>query len=229
MSRGAGKIDRRRRCTVDRASPRRKLPAMTLHLLVVGWLSLLLAPLPSKAKEAQPGPEVYEAQTLQPGYEMPAVTRAPKLNWKPGRYAALALAVPEVVAMEQFDMWNAGPNWPQVEVGVVVVTEHAGDSSRFMAFLVDVRQQRIAAARAGDKAKHLLTIGQMPAAPNGKDPHEALPPGVMTLASSGAVIIVRPPVPPGPAGVPKDLVARMLDAASLVAFADEVVAKGLPI
>lgn len=201
---------------------------MTLHLLLAGWLSLFLAPLPgSKVPPVVPGPEIKQLP-LGPEYEVP-VTRPPKLSWKPGAYAAASLVVPETLALEKFDQWQFGPNWPLVEVGVVVVTDHADDPMRFMAFLVDVRQQRIAAVREGDKAKHLLTIGQMPAKVGDTGTHGSVPPTIMTLAGSGAVIIVRPPVPPGPAGVPKDLVAKILDAGTVAAFAGEMIGKVQPI
>lgn len=204
---------------------------MTLHL-IAALISTLLAPLPDGGKPATPGPVTPGPVASGPvtpdaraGLELPVVPRAPKLTWKPGTYAPASLVLPEVTPMEKFDMWQFGPNWPQVEVGVVVVTDHAGDPGRFMAFLVDVKQQRIAAIREGDKGRHLQTIGQM-AGEGGKG---SVPPSIMSLAGSGAVIIVRPPVPPGPAGIPKDLVARMLDTASLAAFAGEMIGKVQPI
>lgn len=199
---------------------------MTLHL-IAALMSLFLAPLPDGGKPVTPvpvtpGPAMPEVKV---GLEAPVVARPPKLTWKPGTYAPASLKLPEVTAMEKFDMWQPGPNWPQVEVGVVVVTDHADDPGRFMAFLVDVKQQRIAAIREGEVGKHLQTVGHM-AGENGKG---SVPTSILSLAGSGAVIIVRPPVPPGPAGIPRDLVTRILDTASLAAFAGEMIGKVQPI
>lgn len=200
---------------------------MSLHVLLAGWLSVLVAPLPG-VKLPPMAPGVADKASL-PELDAP-VNRAPRLGWRPGAYTAEALKLPEVLPLEKLDMWQQGPGWPQVEVGVVVVTDHADDPARFMAFLVDVKQQRVAAVREGDKLRHLLTIGQMAGQkPGSADAHGSAPTSILTLAGSGAVIIVRPPVPPGPAGVPRDLVARMMDAATLAAFAGGLIAQVQPI
>ncbi|MDC0721318.1 hypothetical protein [Nannocystis bainbridge] len=116
--------------------------------------------------------------------------------------APASLEVPELVAMERLDDWKAGPRWPEVAESAVVVTPHADDRGRFMAFLVDVKERRIVAVRDGDTRKHLAQIGP---------PANHRVPVDVSDEISGAVIIVRPPKPPGPRGLPKDLVARIVE------------------
>ncbi len=181
--------------------------------LLVALSSQLLAPTSKNFPESPEPPAVESPAPVK----YPAVTRAPRLAWKPGSYALESLKLPGTQAMESFDQWSGGPNWPAVDVGVVVVTDSADDPGRFMAFLVDVGGQRIAAVRDGDKAKHLMVIGQMP--PGKGASEQAVPPGKMSLAGSGAVIILRPPVPPGPAGVPDGLAAKILDAGTFASQA----------
>jgi hypothetical protein len=206
---------------------------MTLHLLLAGWLSLLLAPLPDPGKEVPlppKGGELAPEAAARPSLELPASSRAAKVSWRPGKYALASLTLPETIPLEKFDMWQPGPNWPAAAVGVVVVTDHALDPARFMAFLVDVKSQRVVAVREGDRVKHLATIGQTQAeVPEHSLGQDGAPPaGKWQLAGSGAVIIVRPPQPPGPNGVPKGLVAKILDAATLAAYAGQWLAEPLP-
>lgn len=191
-------------------------------LVLVGWLTATLAPLPPVHKYPTPELEKPKMPEQMPEFEkpaakLPAVTRPAKVQIKPGSYALESLQLPKVVAMEQFDGWQPGPAWPYVDGGVVVVTDSAADPLRFMAFLVDVNTQRIVAIRDGSKANHLLLIGQMQTVDvnGGKDPHQAIPPTIMQLAGSGAVIILRPPVPPGPNGIPDDFTTLVLDAATV--------------
>lgn len=205
---------------------------MNVSLLVLSlWLSTTMAPL-SPGKLPPMNPEPAPAGKLDPSVaklptpmsepqwsgKLPPKTIAPKLMWKPGSYAAESLKVPQALAIEQFEAWQKGPAWPQVDGGVVVVTDNAQDPNRFLAFLVEVKAQRIVAVRDGDKAKHLMIIGQVTTVQspeNGTNPGGVVPPSIMQLAGSGAVIILRPPVPPGPSGVPDDLVAKILDTATI--------------
>jgi hypothetical protein len=204
---------------------------MNVSLLVLAlWLSSTMAPdSPTKVPSPVLDPSVSKYPTPSPdkwvpkeAAKLPAKTTAAKLLWKPGSYAAESLKLPQALPIEQFDAWNQGPGWPQVDGGVVVVTDNAKDSHRFLAFLVDVKAQRIVAIRDGDKAKHLMIIGQTQApvpSESGLYPGGVVPPSIMQLAGSGAVIILRPPVPPGPAGVPDDLVAKILDSATIASQA----------
>jgi hypothetical protein len=193
---------------------------MNVSLLVLAlWLSDQ-SPLDSKY------PAPVPVQDPAPKAKPPTVTKPAKLLWKPGSYAIASLKLPETIKMEQFEVWQQGPAWPQLEHGVVVVTDHAGDPNRFLAFLVDVKAQKIAAVRDGDKGKHFLMIGQMQSVENNKDPQGGVPTSIMTLAGSGAVIIIRPPQPPGPNGLPDDLVAKILDAGTIAGQAAEWVTNG---
>ena len=128
--------------------------------LLVALSSQLLAPTSKNFPETSEAPMVEQAAPVK----VPNATRAPRLAWKPGLYALESLKLPETLTMESFEQWSGGPNWPSVEAGVVVVTDSADDPMRFMAFLVDTKLQRIAAVRDGDKAKHLMTVGQIPPA-----------------------------------------------------------------
>jgi hypothetical protein len=207
-------------------------------LVLVGWLSAALAPLSPVNK--YPSPELEQAKPVpleqqKPGLEkpaakLPAITRPAKVQIRPGDYSLESLQLPKVVAMEQFDGWQPGPAWPYVDGGVVVVTDNAADPLRFLAFLVDVTNQRIVAIRDGHKASHLLLIGQMPTVDidGGKDPHGSIPPTIMQLAGSGAVIILRPPVPPGPNGIPDDFTRMLLDAATVTGRVATMVNLGRP-
>ena len=186
--------------------------------LLVALSSQLLAPTSKNFPETSEAPMVEQAAPIK----YPNATRAPRLSWKPGSYALDSLKLPDTLTMESFEQWSGGPNWPSVEAGVVVVTDSVDDPARFMAFLIDVKLQRIAAVRDGDKAKHLMTVGQLTPA---KGDGSAVPPIKMSLAGSGAVIILRPPVPPGPSGVPDGLVAKILDAGAIASQAYQWVAK----
>lgn len=190
-------------------------------LVLAGWLSTSLAPLePSKypTPEKVPTPEQQVPQS-RPA-KIPAVTRPPKLSFRPGSYSLESLKLPAVEKIENFEGWQQGPAWPVIEDAVVVLTDDVADPQRFVAYLVDPKAQRIAAIRSGDKARHLLTIGQMGAVEKPpKEYSESVPPSIMTLAGSGAVIILRPPPPPGPNGQPDDLVRRILDAGAVAGVA----------
>ncbi|MBZ5713804.1 hypothetical protein [Nannocystis pusilla] len=137
-----------------------------------------------------------------------------KSCWRTGSPGSLE--VPEVVAMERFSDWKAGPRWPEVADGAVVVTPHADDPARFMAFLVDVDQRKIAAVREGETAKHLALVGP---------PASGRLPVDVSDEISGAVIIIRPPKPPGPRGLPKDLVARIIEVGDAAARANRWIAR----
>jgi hypothetical protein len=209
-------------------------------LVLVGWLSATLAPLSPTSK--YPSPELEQAKQVpldqpmpspeldKPAAKLPAITKPARVQIKPGKYALESLQLPKVVAMEQFDGWQPGPAWPYVDSGVVVVTDNAADPSRFLAFLVDVNNQRILAIRDGNKANHLLLVGQMQGLDvnGGKDPYNAVPATIMTLAGSGAVIILRPPVPPGPSGIPDDFTSLVLDAATVTGRVAGMVSLGKP-
>lgn len=201
-------------------------------LLLAGWLSAALAPIDPKDPKGQiPSqqdakldkgslPDVPQIQPL-PAAKLPAVTRPARAVLRPGAYALDSLKLPEIVKMEAFDAWPQGAAWPQVERGVVVVTTHADDSQRFMAFLVDLNNQRIAAIRDGDIAKHLPGVGDVQTVGKpGKVAHEGgAPTTTPALAGSGAVIILAPPRPPGPRGLPDDLTAKILDVATMMGAA----------
>jgi len=189
---------------------------MNVSLVVLAaWWSAVLAPIePENPKDPSPVVEPVDGGSSKP----PRVTRPPKFSWTPGNYSLDSLKIPQVQPIEKIDTWQPGPNWPYVEDAVVVVIEHPQDPYRFLAFLVDVRAQKFAAAREGDQAKHLATIGHMRPSDFDKD-GQVRPHSIMDLAGSGAVIILKPPPPPGPNGLPDDLRRRMLDSANIASQA----------
>ena len=191
---------------------------MNLSLVVLAaWWSAVLAPIePVDPKTPSPVVEPIDDGSGKP----PRVTQPPKISFTPGIYSRESLKLPDILPIEKIEIeaWQPGPDWPYVEDAVVVVIEHPQDPYRFLAFLVDVRKQRFAAAREGDQAKHLATIGHMRPSDFGKD-GQTRPHTIMDLAGSGAVIILKPPPPPGPNGLPDDLRRRMLDSASLASQA----------
>lgn len=202
---------------------------MNSSLLVLAlWLSSTMAPEsptkvpspvldPSVSKVPMPVPDKWVPREAP---KLPAKTTAAKLLWKPGSYSAESLKVPQTLPIEQFDQWNQGPGWPQIDGGVVVVIDNANDPHRFLAYLVDVKAQKIAAVRDGDKTKHLMIIGQTQVPqPADKNPGGVQVWSIMQLAGSGAVIILRPPPPPGPGGVPDDLIPKILDSATIASQA----------
>lgn len=209
---------------------------MNVSLLVVAlWLSSTMAPdSPSKVPSPVVEPTINKYPTPMPDKwvpseapKLPAKTTAAKLTWKPGSYAAESLKLPQTLAIEQFEQWNQGPGWPQVDGGVVVVIDSANDPHRFVAYLVDVKAQKVAAVREGDKTKHLMMIGQTQVSqPDDKNPGGVQVWSIMQLAGSGAVIILRPPPPPGPGGKPDDLVAKILDSATIASQAGAWMAGG---
>ncbi|PCC71025.1 hypothetical protein SAMN02745121_02504 [Nannocystis exedens] len=200
---------------------------MNVSLIIfAAWWSAVLAPIePANPKVPSPAPVSPKVPSpvltpLNPKLDpskLPKVTQAPKLMFKPGSYSFESLKLPEVLPLEKFEHWQGGPNWPQLESSVVVVTDHSQDPHRFMAFLVDLKEQRIAAIREGDITKHLGTIGQQ--GPGDDNHQQAVPQSILGLAGSGAVIVLKPPVPPGPSGIPDDLVRRILDSGNIAAQA----------
>ena len=187
--------------------------------LLAGWLSAALAPLDPKQGKY---PESEQVQPPAPASKPPAITRPAKASLRPGSYSLESLKPPEVLKLEAFEAWSQGAAWPELERGVVIVTNHADDPQRFMAFLVDVKGQRIAAVRDGETARHLAIITQGQTAPRpGKDEHGQITPTTQSLAGSGVVIVVTLPRPPGPRGWPDDLTARILDVATMSGSAAE--------
>jgi hypothetical protein len=208
---------------------------MNMSLLVLSlWLSSTVAsegPIrippvdPTVDKALLPSPDKWVPKEAP---KLPAKTTAAKLLWKPGSYSAESLKLPQRLPIEQFDQWNQGPGWPQIDGGVVVVIDDSGDPHRFLAYLVDVKAQKVAAIRDGDKTKHLMMIGQTQVPqPSDKNPGGVQVWSIMQLAGSGAVIILRPPPPPGPGGVPDDLIPKILDAATIASQAGASMS-GLP-
>lgn len=201
-------------------------------LLLAGWLSAALAPLDPKDPKGQvptqeapklekvPTQDVPQVQPL-PAAKLPAITRPARASLRPGAYALESLKLPEILKMEAFDAWPQGAAWPQVDRAVVVVTTHADDPQRFMAFLVDLNNQRIAAIRDGDIARHLHGIGEVQTVGKpGKPAYDGSAPATTPmLAGSGAVIILAPPRPPGPRGIPDDFTAKLLDVATMMGAA----------
>jgi hypothetical protein len=104
-----------------------------------------------------------------------------------------------------------------VAEGAVVVTPHADDPARFLAFLVDAKERKLVAVREGETRKHLASMGPPT---NGRLPVD------VSDQISGAVIILRPPKPPGPRGVPKDLVARIIEVGVMAGRANRWLAAG---
>lgn len=201
---------------------------MNLSLVVLAaWWSAVLAPIepvnpkvPSPVDPKMPAP-VYEPSVEQIA-KLPRVTRPPKFSWQPGNYSLESLKLPELIPIEKVDAWVPGPNWPYVEEGAVVVTEHPKEPHRFIAYLVDVKAQKIAAIREGDQVKHLSTIGHMRPGDFDKD-GQSVPQSIFGLAGSGAVIVLKPPVPPGPPGFPDDFKRRILDAGNIAFQASRAV------
>lgn len=218
---------------------------MNLALVIIAaWWSAVLAPIePANPKGQVPilNPKVLRPEQVDTGKfpqvpqipqfppqseqidtsKLPKVTQAPKFAFKSGSYSAESMKLPEVLQLEKFEHWQGGPNWPYLESSVVVVTDHGQDPNRFVAFLVDLKDQRIAAIRDGDIHKHFATIGHM-VPPDGKY-QEGVPQTIMGLAGSGAVIILRPPVPPGPPGFPDELVRRILDTGNIAGVAGQLI------
>lgn len=207
-------------------------------VILTAWWSALLAPIePVKPKVPSPVPvspkvpSTHVAPLKPPPppppeqidtSKLPKISQAPLFTWKPGNYSAESLKLPEVIPMEKFDGWHGGPNWPQLDHAVIVVTDNAKDPQRFMAFMVDLRDQRVAAIRDGDRHKHFASIGQT--VPGDNNHQQAVPQSIMSLAGSGAVIILRPPVPPGPGGIPDDITRRILDASNIAGQAGLAIA-----
>ena len=199
-------------------------------VIIAAWWSAVLAPIepanpkvPTPQQQVDTGkfPQIPEIPKFPPPPEqlskLPKVTQVPKLSFKPGSYSAESLKLPEVKQLENLDHWQGGPNWPPLESSVVVVIENEQDPSRFFAFLVDLKDQRIAAIREGDIHKHFATIGSM--APLDGNHQEGVPQTLIGLAGSGAVVILRPPPPIGPPGFPNDLVRKILDAGNIAGAA----------
>lgn len=183
-------------------------------LLLAGWLSATLAPLDPK-QDKVPTPDSEQAQMPPPG-KPPAITTPAKAVLRPGSYSLDSLKRPEVLTMEAYEAWPQGAAWPAVERPVIVVTHHDKDPQRFVAFLVDVQGQRIAAIRDGDIGRHLPLIGHTQTV-DGPDKYAQghASPATPALAGSGAVIILLPPRPVGPRGQPDDFTARILDVATM--------------
>ncbi|WAS94003.1 hypothetical protein [Nannocystis punicea] len=207
---------------------------VSLVILAAWWSAFVspIVPVSPKVPSPVPGPMKPESPSTEVGplnpkvppppeqidtSKLPRVTQAPKFSFRAGNYSAESLKLPEVLQLEKFEHWQGGPNWPQLESAVVVVTDNSQDSQRFLAFLVDLKEQRVAAIRDGDLVKHFGTIGQ--GLPGDGKYQEGAPQNFMGLAGSGAVIILRPPVPPGPPGFPDDLVRRILDTGNIAAQA----------
>ncbi|MBZ5715530.1 hypothetical protein [Nannocystis pusilla] len=199
-------------------------------VVLAAWWSVVLAPIepvnpkvpPSGVESLDPRmPSVSESVGEQLT-KLPRVTRAPKFSWQPGTYSLESLKLPDLIPIEKAGAWAPGPNWPYVEDGAVVVTEHPQDPHRFIAYLVDVKAQKIAAIREGDQAMHLSTIGHMRPGDFDKD-GQSVPQSFSGLAGSGAVIILKPPVPPGPPGFPDDFKRRILDAGNIAYQASRAV------
>lgn len=204
-------------------------------VIIAAWWSAVLAPIepvnpkvprPPEQVDTRDFPQIPQTPRFTPPEQidtskLPKVTQAPKFSFKSGSYSAESMKLPEVMQLEKFDHWQGGPNWPYLESSVVVVTDHAQDPDRFFAFLVDLKDQRIAAIRDGDIHKHFATIGHM-VGPDDKY-QQGVPQTFMGLAGSGAVIILRPPVPPGPPGFPDDLVRRILDTGNIAGVAGQLI------
>jgi hypothetical protein len=199
-------------------------------VIIAAWWSAVLAPIepanpkvPTQQVDTGRSPQVPQIPKFPPPPEqldtskLPKVTQVPKFSFKPGSYSAESMKLPEVMQLENIDHWQGGPKWPYLENSVVVVTEDVQDPSRFFAFLVDLKDQRIAAIREGDIHKHFATIGHMPP-PDGKY-QEGVSRTFMGLAGSGAVIVLRPPKPSGPRGLPDDLVRKILDTGNIAGAA----------
>ncbi|WP_434421188.1 hypothetical protein [Nannocystis pusilla] len=201
-------------------------------VIIAAWWSAVLAPIePANPKvptqqqvDTSRFPQVPQTPKFPPPPEqlskLPKVTQVPKISFKPGDYSAESMKLPDVMQLEKLDPWQGRPNWPPVERSVVVVMENEQDPNRFLAFLVDLKDQRIAAIRDGDIHKHFATIGSMTPL-DGKRP-EGVPQTLMGLAGSGAVIILPPPPPIGPPGIPNDLVRRILDTGNIAGAAAQV-------
>lgn len=188
-------------------------------LVLAAWLSAALAPLDPK-QDKVPTPDSEQAHMPAPA-KPPAITRPAKITLKSGAYALDSLKRPEVIKMEALETWSQGAAWPQVDRPVVVITHSDDDPQRFLAFLVDVQNQRIAAIRDGDTYRHLPILGQHQNVAVPDKYSSGNTPTTLGKAGSGAVIIMLPPRPVGPRGLPDDFTAMILDVATVAGSASQ--------
>lgn len=182
---------------------------MFLLLALAGWLSSQLVAV-DQTPDRLPGPGASPAVQYAP----------PTLAWKPGTYTAEQLTAPKVVAMETYDYpFPTGPNWPVAAAPAIVVIDQK-DPDRFLAFLIDLATSKVVAIRDGNRDRHLRDIGKLTRPGTLPDVRNGEGRDVGTIGrvdrGTGAVIVVPPPRPVGPGGIPTDIMAAILDVGHLV-------------